>query len=135
MRREFQLPTEDVRFLDSLGQPWEAIIQASERWVLIHGCPLPDGFDHKRVAVAVCISGGYPEAPLDMFYLLPALSRSDGVAIPATSTHLIDGKTYQRWSRHRPPEHPWRSGIDNFETHFHLTSDAFAREFAERPRR
>lgn len=135
MRREFQLPADDIRFLDSLGRPWETIIQGSQRWVLIHEHPLPDGYNRKTVTVAVLISGGYPEAPLDMFYLLPALERVDGTPIPATSGHQLEGKGYQRWSRHRPPEQPWRPEIDNLETHIDLTRDAFAREFVERPRR
>lgn len=59
MRREFQLPAEDMRFLDDLGLPWETTIQGAERWVLIHEHPLPDGYDHKRVTVAILISGGY----------------------------------------------------------------------------
>lgn len=87
------------------------------------------------VTVAVLISGGYPEAPFDMFYLLLALTRVDGTAIPATSGHQLEGKSYQRWSCHRPPEHPWRREIDNLETQIDLTRDAFARQVVERPRR
>lgn len=135
MRRQFQLPAEDVGFLDSLGLPWEAIIQGSERWVLIHEHPLPDGYNQKTVTVAVLISSGYPEGALDMFYVFPALERVDGISIPATSPHALDVKNYQRWSRHRPPEHPWRAEVDNLETHMDLTRDAFVREFLERPRR
>jgi hypothetical protein len=135
MRCEFQLPSEDVRFLERLGLPWETIVQGAERWVLGHEHPLPAGYDHAHVIVAILISGGYPEAPLDMFYLLPGITRPDGIAIPATSTQPIDGKTYQRWSRHRPGDQPWRAGVDNLETQFDLTRDAFDREFAERPRR
>lgn len=135
MRREFQLPSDDVRFLDSLGLSWETVTQAAERWVLIHEHPLPHGYDYERVTAATLISGGYPESPLDMFYVHPALSRRDGVAIPATLAHVLDGKTYQRWSRHRPPDHPWRPGVDNLETHFDLTRDAFERELLERPLR
>jgi hypothetical protein len=136
MRREFQLPNEDVRFLDSLGLPWEAILQGSERWVLVHEHPLPDGYNHKRVIVAVLISGGYPEAPLDMFFLYPAITRTDGVAIPASAVQqALDGKTFQRWSRHRPGDEPWRSGVDSLETHLVLTRDAFDDEFTKRPRR
>jgi E2/UBC family protein E len=133
MRREFQLPAEDVRFLERLGLPWETIVQGPERWVLVHGHPLPAGYDHTHVTVAILISGGYPEALLDMFYLLPVVARPDGAVIPATSAQAIDGKTYQRWSRHRPGDQPWRPGIDNLETHFDLTRDALDREFVERP--
>lgn len=136
MRREFQLPGEDVRFLDSLGLPWEAIIQGSDRWVLIHEHPLPGGYNHQRVTVAVLISGGYPESPLDMFFLHPAVARADGVTIPASEVRqALDGKNFQRWSRHRPGDEPWRPGVDNLETHLVLIRDAFADEFTKRPRR
>ena len=135
MRREFQLPNEDVRFLDSLGLPWETILQGSERWVLIHEHPLPDGYNIKRVTIGVLISGGYPEAQLDMFFLHPAVSRTDGIAIPASEIQqALAGNTFQRWSRHRPGDEPWRPGVDNLETHLVLTRDALDDEFIKRPR-
>ena len=135
MRRDFQLPNEDVQFLNGLGLSWEAIIQGSERWVLIHEHALPTGYNHGVMTLAILISGGYPEAPLDMFFVHPLICRSDGVAIPAADVQqAIDGKTFQRWSRHRPGEHPWRAGVDNLETHAVLIRDALADEFIKRPR-
>jgi hypothetical protein len=136
VRQDFQLPLEDVQFLTRLGLPWETVVQGSERWVLIHEHPLPNGYNHVVVSVAILISGGYPEAPLDMFFVFPAVVRVDGVGIPAADTQqAIDGRTFHRWSRHRPSAEPWRPGIDNLETHHDLTCDAFRREFLERPRR
>jgi hypothetical protein len=83
----------------------------------------------------VLISGGYPEAQLDMFFLHPAVSRTDGVPIPASENQqALDGRTFQRWSRHRPGDEPWRPGVDDLETHLVLTRDAFADEFVKRPR-
>ena len=59
MRQDFQLPLEDVRFLTRLGLPWETVLQGSERWVLIHEHPLPDGYNQVVVTIAILISGGY----------------------------------------------------------------------------
>ena len=59
------------------------------------------------------VVAGYPAAALDMIYLHPPLQRSDGQAIPAVSTCLLDGTTYQQWSRHYTPANPWRIGFDD----------------------
>jgi len=134
MRREFQLPEEDARFLNRTGLSWDAIVHGAERWVLIYEHPVPAGYNRSTTTIAINISSGYPEAPLDMFYVLPALERADGIPIPATSWHELQGQNYQRWSRHRPPEHPWRPDVDSLETHVDLIRDAFGREFSERPR-
>ena len=65
MRREFQLPNEDVRFLDSRSLPWEAVLQGSERWVLIHDHPLPDGYCVRRGAARDLASAVELDAALD----------------------------------------------------------------------
>ena len=35
----------------------------------------------------------------------------------------IDGKVWQRWSRHRTPVSVWAPGCDNFERHFAYVQD------------
>jgi hypothetical protein len=65
-----------------------------------------------------------------MVYFYPALARTDGIRIGATETvQLIDGKGFQRWSRHRTPQNPWRVGHDNLGTHIILIEDWLEREF------
>ena len=133
MRRDFQLPAEDEQFLSRLGLAREAVLQGAERWVLIHEHPLPDGYNYRTVTLAILISGGYPEAPLDMFFVYPAVMRVDGIAIPASEVRQqIGGVVFHRWSRHRPSDHRWRPGIDNLETHYDFTCDSFRREFQQR---
>jgi hypothetical protein len=68
-----------------------------------------------------------------MAYFFPALSRLDGKAINAISFQPINGKTYQRWSRHRTGQNPWREGIDDLSTHLSLISFWFEQEFIKRP--
>ncbi len=74
---------------------------------------------------------GYPIAALDMVYVFPALVRRDGRPIPQTNAvQQLDGKSWQRWSRHRTAENPWRPGEDCVEHHIFLVEDWFAREFS-----
>lgn len=129
LRRQFRLPAEDEKFLNEYGLPWEAIVDGSQ-WVLIHDFPAPGGYNHSTVLVAVRLETGYPTAPLDMAYFFPSLARVDGKLIKATeATQAIDGKTFQRWSRHRTSNNPWKVGVDNIGTHVILIEDWLEREF------
>lgn len=128
-RRQFQLPEHDTQFLDQYGLDWEAINDGSQ-WVLLHNFPTGGGYTNNHVIVAIRIEGSYPIAPLDMAYFYPPLARKDGKAIGATeATQQIDGKLFQRWSRHRTADNPWRPGIDCLETHAYLVEDWLQREF------
>jgi hypothetical protein len=62
------------------------------------------------------IPPSYPTTEFDMMYFYPALHRFDNLPIGALSDHSLEGKIFQRWSRHRNPGE-WRAGIDNVETH------------------
>jgi hypothetical protein len=82
------------------------------------------------VSAAIRIETGYPMAPLDMVFFHPALARVDGTQIKATQVvQTIDGKQYQRWSRHRTKANPWKPGEDSLATHLVLVEDWLEREF------
>lgn len=129
LRREFALPEEDEIHLEARGLPWETIVSQGSRWLLIHEFPLPPGYSHRTVTVAVQITPAYPTAALDMVYVFPALARQDGLPIGALTPTILDGQGYQRWSRHRSGENPWRPGIDDLAAHLALVEEWFAREF------
>lgn len=129
MRRDFQLPQEDVLFLEELGLPWETKNDQGMQWVILHDYPVIPGYNNLKVSVAVKIETGYPRTQLDMAYFHPALQRLDGKAINAISDQAIDGRIYQRWSRHRTGENPWREGVDDLSTHLALVSFWFEQEF------
>lgn len=133
MRRQFTLPEEDVLYLDGLRLPWETLVDGRMQWVLIHDYPVCKGYTIERVIVAIKIETGYPRTPLDMAYFFPALQRRDGKGIGATSMQAIDGKSFQRWSRHRTGNNPWREGIDDLSTHMGLVSFWFEQEFKKHP--
>ncbi len=120
---------QDEEFLKEYGHPWETIIDGSQ-WVLIHEFPTHEGYNHPCVTAAIRMETGYPNTELQMVYFFPALARKDAKMIGATqATQTIDGKKYQRWSRHRTPENPWRVGLDFLDTHVILIEDWLAREF------
>jgi hypothetical protein len=133
LRRQFDLLPQDRQFLDEYGLLWETIVDGSQ-WVLIHDFPSHEGYNHLSVTVAIRIETGYPNTELNMVYFFPALARKDGRPIGATeATQAIEGKTYQRWSRHRTPQNSWKIGRDYLGTHVILIEDWLAREFEKCP--
>lgn len=130
LRREFALPSCDVEYLDSTHSNWEAIKIGSVNWLIISQFTVPGGYTIVATQVALRIEPVYPDTQIDMAYFYPALRREDGRAIPATeSTETIDGKLFQRWSRHRTAENPWRPGVDDVSTHLAQVKNWLTREF------
>lgn len=132
MRRQFSLPETDEIFLDSLGLPWETATLSGAQWLIIHNYSVPIGYNHTQVLLAVRISPGYPDTQLDMVYFSPQLARADGKVIGALTTLMLDGKTYQQWSRHRTGANPWRPDEDDLSTHLELVRHWLEREFNKR---
>ena len=133
-RRMANLLEQDRLFLEGFGRRWEVIIENSTIWVLIHDFPLPDGYTQKSVTIAIRMESGYPMAQLDMMYAHPAIARADGKSIPQTETpQALDGKQFQRWSRHRSGGNAWVPGEDSLETHVYFIQEGFDAEFAKRP--
>lgn len=130
MRRHFDLPETDVVHLTARGLPWESVVERDVRWLLIHGFAVPAGYDRAQTDLALRIEPGYPDAQLDMAYFCPGLVRSDGRAIGALSSQMIDGRQFQRWSRHRTCANPWRPAEDDLSTHLLLVEDWLRREFS-----
>jgi len=119
-RRAFALPEEDTDLLNAGDYDWETV-ESGGRWLLIHEFPVLPGFTLPFTSAAIQIPSGYPSAALDMIYFHPAIVRLDGRAIPATqATQAIDGKAWQRWSRHYTQANPWKLGEYNVVTHLNL---------------
>ncbi len=129
LRRQFDLLPEDEQFLNDYGLPWETVVDGSQ-WVLIHDFPTYGPYDHATVTAAIRLETGYPNTALDMVYFSPSLARQDGIRINATEVQQpLDGKSFQRWSRHRTPQNPWKPGQDSVGTHIFLIEDWLQREF------
>jgi hypothetical protein len=130
-RRDFVLPADDLLWLDQSALRYELVAAQGVLRVVVYDFPIPRGYNVDKAAVNVRIEAGYPDAQIDMAYFFPALTAASGRAIPATSTDNFDGKTWQRWSRHRTGANPWRPGVDNLSTHFALIESWLVRELAK----
>lgn len=116
LRREIELLPEDVDYLNKHYQKWETLLQGNTGWILIHDFSVPESYQVETSTIAFMIPSSYPTTEFDMMYFYPELRRKDGQPIGALSPQVLDGKNFQRWSRHRIAG-VWRSGIDNLETH------------------
>ena len=128
----FSFPEEDERFLKNLGLETKLVSEGNQRWLIIKDYLLPAGYNRSQADVAILIHPQYPQVQLDMIYIHPALSRVDGKVIGQIASQQIDGRSFQRWSRHRNAENPWVPGDDNIETHLDLMMDCLRAEFKKR---
>ena len=127
-RRQFTLPQDDLDWLNSAPYRYELVVEGGVLRAVLYGFRIPDGYLQPVADVNVRIDPGYPDTQIDMVYVHPALQRTDGRPIAATSTDDFDGKRWQRWSRHRTLANPWRPGVDNLSTHFGLIEYWFSNE-------
>jgi hypothetical protein len=126
-RKNFSLPVDDAEFLDNKGLQWEALVENRLNWLIIYNYSIIPGYNTQTVEVALQISPNYPATEIDMVYFYPHLIKSSGRPIYALSQQQIDGKNFQRWSRHRKPG-DWRPGLDNLSTHLLLVDNWLEKE-------
>ena len=120
IRRKFLLSSDDTEYLDNAFPGWQAI---DGGWILIHNFPIRPGYTVQTATAAIQIPATYPATRLDMVYFNPAVLRADGQPIKATQyTADIDGKPFQRWSRHYGPGE-WQANEDNIATHVMAITD------------
>lgn len=87
---------------------------------------LPAGFEPRTVEMLLLIPFGYPDAPLDMFWLAPATTLFGG-APQATNPEVHLGRSWQRFSRHLPPG-VWRGGVDGIQSYLAIVRTMLERE-------
>lgn len=122
MKRDFQLPEVDTKFLDTLRLRWETVMDGSQLWLLVHDWPIPSQYTVSTSTLALSIPPIYPEAGLDMVYFNPALQLKNSRSINALTNCNVVDKTFQRWSRHYTSENPWRIGEYDISTHLILVN-------------
>lgn len=127
INRQFHLLAVDEAYLNARGCIWETI-NDGRRWLLIQNYTLPAGYTATVCTVAIEIPSNYPIAEIDMFYCFPPLVRLKGGVIPQTeATQTINGRSFQRWSRHRPSG-VWNPDVDSVLSHLGLVDESIARE-------
>lgn len=132
MRREFQLPPEDLEYLQASGYAWEAIIANQVKWLVIYAYPIPAGYNVRTATVALRLPPSYSDEQIDMVYFNPPLALTSGRTIGALSIQKIDNKDFQQWSRHRTTTNPWRMGLDNVGTHMLQVNSWLGRELQKK---
>jgi hypothetical protein len=128
LRRQFRLPEANEAYLDGLGLPWETV-KDGNNWLIIHKWKVPAGYNYDTVTLALLIPPNYSDTQIDMVYFKEHLGRKDGRAIGALATQTICGTAWQRWSRHRTDQNPWRKGVDDVASHLSLVDEWLRREF------
>lgn len=111
------LPEIDREFLEQKGFDYEAAKAGNDTHVFLKNWQFPAAYSPRVAEVKVILPAGYPNANLDMWWTNPTVRLASG-ASPKNCDHheTINGVTWQRWSRHFPPDRPWRVGTDNLRT-------------------
>jgi Prokaryotic E2 family E len=115
--------------LNSQQLHWETVIDGQTRWLIIRKWQLPLGYIYGETDLALLIPDNYSDSQIDMVYFSQHLAHTDGVTIRNLSDMMICGAKWQRWSRHRTQQNPWRPGIDDVGSHLALVDDWLRREF------
>ena len=66
-----------------------------------------------------------------MAYIYPYLELESKQGIKGIASDNFESKRWQRWSRHRTKENPWRAGIDGVETHLLTVEEWLKREVSK----
>jgi hypothetical protein len=128
-RRDFALLDVDEEYLDRLGLRWETVIEGEQRWLLIHGYPVPAGYTVAHTELALLLPPTYPQAAVYGFYAFPPLALSTGLQIDRTQMRgTIRGREFHGWSRHRGPNDPWNPAKDNVAIHLAMVDAAITKE-------
>lgn len=121
------LRPEDEGALNDLGRRWSSQVEGNLLIVIIEEFPIPAGLTPDAADLLIRLPAGFPDAAPDMFWVAPAISRSDGTTPPATNhQQSIVGRTWQRWSRHIGTA--WRPGQDNLATYLAYIRRSLANE-------
>ena len=128
-RRDFSLLAPDQTFLKESKFSYDLIKKGNQQWLVIHNYPIPAGYNMESANLALLLPSNYPDIQIDMAYFSPSLLLNSKKVIPQTQCKVnIEGKQYQRWSRHRTPSNPWRPGIDDLSTHLRCVENWILRE-------
>ena len=114
------LPDRDIEFLTERNIPYQLVDESGMQCLVLAAWTLPAGYTQGSADLLIRLPPGYPDAPPDMWWFAPAVSRPDSFLIEATQvTETYLGRNWQRWSRHLDPTH-WFSGTDGLESYLSL---------------
>lgn len=111
--------------LESMG--FEVEVAASDAiYVVIKDYPIPGNvWDRSSSDLLIMAFDTYPNAPLDMFWLDPPVSRRSGEAAGGTGTETRNGREWQSFSWHIGG---WDPAHDNLVTYLDVVNDRLRRD-------
>lgn len=118
------LPPTDLEYLRGKGITFEEHSDGGNKGVIVKGYALPAGrFDTSVADILILLPAGYPDAPPDMFHLIPWVRLANGNKFPNAADQPVQfiGQSWQRWSRHN---NDWRPGVDGIWTMLKRIQDA-----------
>ena len=121
---ELFLPSRDREYLTEKGLTFEETVSDGQRGIVLRNYSLPSGlFDALQADILILLPPGYPDTKPDMFYTFPWVKLTGKNVLPraADHSHLFDGQSWQRWSRH---SNEWRAGVDGIWTMLKLIDHA-----------
>lgn len=114
------LRDQDRTELERRGTPYECHSGSGEILLIMPGHRLPTGLHPEAVTLLVRVPSLFPAVPPDMFWVDPAIRRTDGQTINATQvSEQIFDRSWQRWSRHLQPNQ-WRADCDDIGTYIDI---------------
>ena len=121
------LPERDTAWLDAQWPEHRVGQDGGQVAVVLPDFGLPQGFNPGVVDVLLLAPFGYPDTPLDMFWVAPAVTLHGAMPQAATRNETHLGQTWQRFSRHLPPG-IWRPGADGLQSYVALITTMLTRE-------
>ena len=116
-RQDFKLLPDDRHFLNSLGLRWEAVLEGGScAWSSTIGRRRMAGYNVDAADVHVRMTAVTPTFK-STWRTSRRLSPGATVASTGCPAFQFDGRQWQRWSRHRTANSPWRIGEDGLLTH------------------
>jgi hypothetical protein len=101
--------------------------------LVLHDYPLPAGYSADTVEVLIVVPDQYPDAALDMWWVYPWITFSNGVRPANADQPQVfanyepePGRVWQRFSRHPA----WRMGQDDLRTFLLAMRSTFENEAA-----
>jgi len=122
------LPEEDIVYLALTKLDWELVPEGAIHWLVIRDYPIPAGYNFGKADVSLRLERCYPDVQIDMVYFSENLTLLSGRPIRQLTSANHLGRVWQRWSRHRTAQNPWRTDVDCVETHMALVDDWLMRE-------
>ncbi|SDP02442.1 Multiubiquitin [Paenibacillus sp. yr247] len=120
------LPQREISYLKANGFQYELRRNPenpSELFLTIDNFDMGENYSPRHVTMLVKIPAGFPSAAMDMFWVKPAVTKSDGHLPASVCDEQYIGSTWQRFSRHRD-QGTWNPITGGLRAHFTFVSEA-----------